>query len=255
MLLKRPEYQSNNNKNLLINYLALYMRILVVEDDGVLLDVLSKFLSDLGHIVTCISDLSEAEYILSIQIFDVILLDLNLPINKELPSIMGSGLDILKLLRKNNNLTPVLVLTARDRTEERIYGLNAGADDYIGKPVDLLEVEARLRAILRRSQKTSEIQQIGKLRLDSKQKKIFVNEIELQLPAREFEVLFELMTPPGKTVSKRDLVLKLSTSEDYLVDNAIESFISRIRKKIISSNVNIRTLRGLGYLLEERIHD
>jgi two-component system, OmpR family, response regulator len=77
----------------------------------------------------------------------------------------------------------------------------------------------------------------------------------LVLPAREFEVLFELMTPPGKTISKKDLALKLSNSQDYLVDNAIESFISRIRKKIIPSNVNIRTLRGLGYLLEEKNND
>jgi DNA-binding response OmpR family regulator len=231
------------------------MRILIVEDDSVLLNVLSKFLNDLGHIVTCVSDISESKYILSIQAFDVVLLDLNLPINKESPSIIGSGLDILKLIRKNNDLTPVLVLTARDRTEERIYGLNAGADDYIGKPVDLFEVEARLRAILRRSQKTNEQQQIGKLRLDRTQKKIFVSDTELILPAREFEVLFELMTPPGKTVSKRDLALKLSNSEDYLIDNAIETFISRIRKKIISSNVNIRTLRGLGYLLEEKDHE
>ena len=227
------------------------MRILIVEDDHVLLNVLSNFLSDLGNIVTCASDIARSEYLLSIQTFDVILLDLNLPLNDISPSAVGSGLDILRKLRKNNNLTPILVLTARDRTEERIYGLNAGADDYIGKPVDLFEVEARLRAILRRSQQTNEQQQIGKLRLDRTQKKIFIDDEQITLPAREFEVLFELMTPPGKTVSKKDLALKLSNSDEYLIDNAIESFISRIRKKIIKSNVNIRTLRGLGYLLEE----
>lgn len=227
------------------------MRILIVEDDQVLLNVLSNFLSDLGHIVTSASDIAGSEYVLSIQTFDVILLDLNLPLNNMSPLALGSGLDVLRKLRKNNNLTPILVLTARDRTEERIYGLNAGADDYIGKPVDLFEVEARLRAILRRSQQTNEQQQIGKLRLDRTQKKIFIDDVQITLPAREFEVLFELMTPPGKTVSKKDLALKLSNSDDYLIDNAIESFISRIRKKILKSNVNIRTLRGLGYLLEE----
>ena len=89
------------------------------------------------------------------------------------------------------------------------------------------------------------------MRLDRTQKKIFIDDEQITLPAREFEVLFELMTPPGKTVSKKDLALKLSNSDEYLIDNAIESFISRIRKKIIKSNVNIRTLRGLGYLLEE----
>ena len=227
------------------------MRILIVEDDHVLLNVLSNFLSDLGNIVTCASDIARSEYLLSIQTFDVILLDLNLPLNDISPSAVGSGLDILRKLRKNNNLSAILFLTARDRTEEIIYGLKAGADDYIGKPVDLFEVEARLRAILRRSQQTNEQQQIGKLRLDRTQKKIFIDDEQITLPAREFEVLFELMTPPGKTVSKKDLALKLSNSDEYLIDNAIESFISRIRKKIIKSNVNIRTLRGLGYLLEE----
>jgi DNA-binding response OmpR family regulator len=143
------------------------------------------------------------------------------------------------------------VLNGNKGPHRDITLLNAGADDYIGKPVDLFEVEARLRAILRRSQQTNEQQQIGKLRLDRTQKKIFIDDEQITLPAREFEVLFELMTPPGKTVSKKDLALKLSNSDEYLIDNAIESFISRIRKKIIKSNVNIRTLRGLGYLLEE----
>ena len=228
------------------------MRILIVEDDSILLNVLSKFLNDLGHIITCSTSIAESEYILSLQTFDVILLDINLPIDSQIPAFFGSGLDILRNLRKNNNFTPILVLTARDRTDERIYGLNLGADDYIGKPVDLLEVEARLRAILRRSQKTNEQQIIGKLRLDRTQKKIFIDDVELVLPAREFEVLYELMTPPGKTASKRDISLKLSSPEEYLAENAIESFISRIRKKIAASNVNIRTLRGLGYLLEEK---
>jgi DNA-binding response OmpR family regulator len=145
----------------------------------------------------------------------------------------------------------VLVLTARNRTEERIAGLDAGADDYLGKPIDLAELEARLRALARRTSKTNDIQKVGGLCLDRKQKRVFLNQTELIFPAREYEVLSQLMTPPGRTVSKKEMSIKLSDFDDVLGDNALETFISRLRKKIQGSGVSIRTLRGLGYLLEE----
>jgi DNA-binding response OmpR family regulator len=144
----------------------------------------------------------------------------------------------------------VLVLTARNRTDERIAGLDAGADDYLGKPFDLEEVEARLRAMGRRTMGAEDLEQVGRLVLNRKQRRIWLNETDLALPAREFEVLWELMTPPGRVVSKRVLSDKLSGFDEALGDNALEAFISRLRKKLVDSGASIRTLRGIGYLLE-----
>jgi DNA-binding response OmpR family regulator len=146
----------------------------------------------------------------------------------------------------------VLVLTARNRTDERIAGLDAGADDYLGKPFDLEEVEARLRALVRRTQGVDDEVQVGRLRLHRKLRRIFVGDADLALPAREFEVLCELMTPPGRAVSKRVLSDKLSGFDEALGDNALEAFISRLRKKLADSGAVIRTLRGIGYVLEEQ---
>jgi hypothetical protein len=145
----------------------------------------------------------------------------------------------------------VLVLTARNRTEERIAGLDAGADDYLGKPFELAEVEARLRALVRRSQGTQDQLEVGRLSLDRQARRFAMDGVFLDLPAREFEVLWELSTPPGRVVSKRVLSEKLSSFDELLADNALEAFISRLRKKLISSGANIRTLRGLGYVLEQ----
>jgi DNA-binding response OmpR family regulator len=179
-----------------------------------------------------------------------VLLDLNLPHSPHPRSGLGSGLGPLKAARARGDSTPVLVLTARNRTDERIAGLNAGADDYIGKPFDLAEVEARLRAIVRRTQGTQDQVQVSGLSLDRQNRRFAVHGQPLELPAREFEVLWELITPAGRVVSKSDLAEKLSELEDYLGDNALEAFISRLRKKLAASGVRIRTLRGLGYMLE-----
>jgi DNA-binding response OmpR family regulator len=143
------------------------------------------------------------------------------------------------------------VLTARGRLEERIAGLDAGADDYMGKPFDLAEVEARLRALVRRAQGTDDQVTLGLLLLDRKVRRFFLDSQPWDLPAREFEVLWELMTPPGRVVSKRVLSDKLSETDEALGDNALEAFISRLRKKLLGSGVGIRTLRGIGYVLEE----
>ena len=164
---------------------------------------------------------------------------------------MGSGLTWLRELRAQGVRTPVMVLTARNRTDERIAGLDAGADDYVGKPFDLVEVEARLRALVRRSQGTDDQTQLGQLVLDRKGRRVLVGGEELVLPARELEVLWELMTPPGRTLSKKDLSNKLSDFDGALADNALEAFISRLRKKLAQSGASIRTLRGIGYLMEE----
>ena len=227
------------------------MRILLIEDDAVLQAVMLRSLTDAGHRVDAATHLEEAAHFWQVQPYDVVLLDLNLPLNGQANAAQGSGLSLLRSARARGDRTPVLVLTARNRTDERIAGLDAGADDYLGKPFDLAEIEARLRALARRAIGADDIVQVGRLVLQRKNRRILVEDQDLALPAREFEVLWELMSPPGRTVSKRELSDKLSTFEDALADNALEAFISRLRKKLSDSGATIRTLRGIGYLLEE----
>ena len=227
------------------------MRILLIEDDAVLQAVMLRSLSDAGHRVDAASHLEEGAHFWKVQGYDAVLLDLNLPINGLPHAAQGSGLQLLREARARGDRTPVLVLTARNRTDERIAGLDAGADDYLGKPFDLEEVEARLRALVRRTQGADDVVRVGRLELQRKNRRILVDDADLALPAREFEVLWELMTPPGRAVSKRVLSDKLSSFDEALGDNALEAFISRLRKKLTDSGATIRTLRGIGYLLED----
>jgi len=226
------------------------MRILLVEDDVVLRDVMLRSLGDAGHRIDVATNVEDADHLWRVQPFDAVLLDLNLPASGSATSGLASGLAALRQARGRGDRTPVLVLTARDRTEERIAGLDAGADDYLGKPFDLAEVEARLRALVRRAQGTEDIVTLGRLKLDRKARRFSDGTTPLDLPAREFEVLWELMSPPGRAVSKRTLSDKLSGFDEALGDNALEAFISRLRKKLAGSGAGIRTLRGIGYLLE-----
>jgi DNA-binding response OmpR family regulator len=227
------------------------LRILLIEDDAVLQTVMLRSLSDAGHRVDAASHLEEGAHFWQVQRYDAVLLDLNLPLSGRPHAPQGSGLQLLREARARGDRTPVLVLTARNRTEERIAGLDAGADDYLGKPFDLEEVEARLRALVRRTQGVDDEVQVGRLRLHRQHHRVFLDGADLALPAREFEVLCELMSPPGRAVSKRVLSDKLSGFDASLGDNALEAFISRLRKKLLDSGAIIRTLRGIGYVLEE----
>ena len=218
------------------------MRFLIVEDDTVLRRVMQDSLGQAGHRVDVAANAAEARHLWRVQPFDAVLLDLNLP--------DGNGLAVLRDARGRGDRTPVLVLTARNRTEERIAGLDAGADDYLGKPFELAEVEARLRALVRRAQGAEDRVELGGLLLERHARRLFVHGDELELPAREFEVLLELLSPPGRVVSKRKLSDKLSSFDEALGDNALEAFISRLRRKLHGSGATIRTLRGLGYLVE-----
>ena len=227
------------------------VRILLIEDDAVLQTVMLRSLSDAGHRVDAAGHLEDAAHFWQVQSYDAVLLDLNLPLNGHAHAAQGSGLQLLRDARRRGDRTPVMVLTARNRTDERIAGLDAGADDYLGKPFDLEEVEARLRALVRRTQGADDVVRVGRLELQRKNRRILVDDADLALPAREFEVLWELMTPPGRAVSKRVLSDKLSSFDEALGDNALEAFISRLRKKLTDSGATIRTLRGIGYLLED----
>lgn len=218
------------------------MRILLIEDDPALHEVMTRSLQSFGHRVEGATSVAKAQHWWRVQPFDAVLLDLNLP--------DGSGLIALREARSRGDKTPVIVLTARNRTEERIAGLDAGADDYVGKPFEMAEVEARLRALVRRSSSADDVVMVGRLRLDRRERRIYCNDLDWPLPAREFEVLVELMSPVGRVVSKRMLSEKLSDTDEALGDNALESFISRLRKRMLGTEASILTVRGLGYRVQ-----
>lgn len=227
------------------------MRILLIEDDATLRHVMCQKLEDTGNRVDTAGDLATADHLWAVQTFDGVLLDLNLPASDRPNAPMVSGLSLLQKMRAKGDRTPVLILSARNRTEERIAGLDAGADDYLGKPFELNEVEARLRAVLRRSQGADDLTQVGQLKLNRLHRRFTCADEALQLPAREFEVLWELMSPPGRVINKRNLSDKMSSFDESLGDNALETFISRLRRKLEGTGAVIRTLRGIGYVLEE----
>ena len=213
------------------------MRLLLVEDDPVLSRTMAQGLENAGHRVELAHTVEEAQHWWAVQAFDAVLLDLNLP----------------HAARARGDRTPVLVLSARDSTEERIAGLDAGADDYLGKPYELKEVQARLRALLRRASGTADSVTVGQLVLDRQARRVSVAGQPLELPAREFDLLWELMTPPGRVLSKGDLSSRLSDGSEVVGENALEASFSRLRRKIAGSGAAIRTLRGLGYVLEDDV--
>lgn len=219
------------------------MRILLVEDDPVLAASLKQGLQQMGFAVESSQDGNEADAILSLRNFDLVVLDLGLP---GMP-----GMDVLKRLRKRGATTPVLVLTARDALQDRVAGLRAGADDYVLKPFEFEELEARLHALLRRTQsERTGYLEAGDLRLDKRSRQAFFQNQPLMLSAREVDVLELLMNRHGRVVSKDQLTRHLTGLEDEIGLNAVEVYVHRLRKKLEPLGVSVRTLRGIGYLLE-----
>ncbi|HYL18789.1 MAG TPA: response regulator transcription factor [Burkholderiales bacterium] len=223
------------------------MRILVVEDDPVLSDGLSRSLRHAGYAVDTAQDGKLADDLLSVHSFDLVVLDLGLP---------GlDGLEVLRRLRRRPSSTPVLILTARDEVEDRVGGLDLGADDYMVKPFNLAEFEARVRALVRRAQSatTARITH-GALTLDTAARRAFVGSDALELSAREVSLLEALLLSAGRVVSKDQLADRLYGVSDEVGPNAIEVFVHRLRRKIEPAGVVIRTIRGLGYLVEKPSH-
>jgi len=224
------------------------MNILLIEDDEVLADGLTHTLSNTGYCITGATTGAYAEHLLAAQGFDLIILDLGLP--------DMDGLQLLRKLRNQKQSLPILILTARDDMNDRIDGVSQGADDYMTKPFELRELEARLHALIRRCYGGfNHIIQLGKLQLDSNNQQIQANGEPLSLSARETAVLEVLMMQKGKVISKDKIAKHLSLHGDALADNAIEVYIHRIRKRIEPYGVGIRTFRGLGYLLENKIDE
>jgi two-component system OmpR family response regulator len=221
------------------------MRILLVEDDPVLGDGLSRSLRYAGYAVEIAQDGKLADDLLSVHSFDLVVLDLGLP-----------GLDGLEVLRRlRPSSAPVLILTARDEVEDRVAGLDLGADDYMVKPFKLAEFEARVRALVRRVQSaTTACITHGALTLDTAGRRAFVGTDALELSAREVSLLEALLLSAGRVLSKDQLTDRLYGIKDEVGPNAIEVFVHRLRRKLESAGVVIRTIRGLGYLVEKPRH-
>lgn len=218
------------------------MRILLVEDDKLLADALSRALVQSAHAVDIVSTGEEADHALSLGIYDLAILDIGLP---------GlSGLDVLRRLRSRRSTMPVLMLTAFDILQDRVRGLDLGADDYLAKPFDLPELEARVRALLRRGSNSTPCLEHGLLRFDTVGRRVYYDKRPLDLSPRELAMLELLLMRAGRVVSKEQLVNHLYGWGDEVGDNAIEVNVYRLRKKLEPLGCEIRTVRGMGYLMD-----
>lgn len=221
------------------------MRILLIEDTPDLAEAIVERLQADGHVLDWLDNGTQVVAMLAYQDYALVILDLGLP---------GlDGMQVLRRLRAQHNKTPVLVLTARSGIDDRVDALDLGADDYLVKPVNLRELSARCRALIRRNLgETSSIVQYGNLRFDRRAAKVFIGEAALDLPRRELNILDLLLSHQGQVLSKgqiADQLCSFADTEELPSDNAIELYIGRLRKKLAGSGVRIKTLRGIGYLL------
>lgn len=218
------------------------MRILIIEDSVDIAEAIEAKLTRAGHHVTLASDGVSGEELAIHGGFDVVVLDINLP--------GRSGFEVMAHMRDQSSPTPVLVITARNQLDDKISLLDLGADDYIVKPFDLGELEARLRAVTRRHNGLAKsVIRIGLLEVDLSSRAAKVDGRPLELGRREFEVLEVLASNVGNTVGKERLYLKLFGHDDVGTPNAVELLVSRVRKKLEAVDVEIVTHRGAGYML------
>ena len=220
------------------------MRILIVEDDDVLGSGLMRILQAEGYAVDLMPRGEQAVLAAGRERFDLVILDVGLP---------GiDGFEVLRRLRGDAQRMPVLVLTARDTVDDRVHGLDLGADDYMAKPFAMPELVARVRALIRRSQAQSGPRVVhGPLALDTVARRAFLRGAPLDLAAREWAVLEVLLARVERIVSKESIIQAVASWGDELSPNAIEVYVSRLRAKLEPAGVRIRTVRGFGYMLEE----
>ena len=224
------------------------MRILIAEDDAILADGLQRALRQSGYAVDWVGDGVEADAAVDANEFDLLILDLGLP--------RRSGLEVLKRLRAKDSHLPVLILTALDGVNDRVRGLDLGADDYLAKPFELAELEARVRALTRRGMSGgTTLVKHGALSFDQVGRMARLNGEPLELSARELSLLEIFLQRTGRLVSKDQLVDHLCEWGEEVSANAIEVYVHRLRKKLENGGVRIVTVRGLGYSLEKPAGD
>ncbi|AIL61059.1 response regulator [Pseudomonas alkylphenolica] len=218
------------------------MRLLLIEDDVALGEGIHQALGREGYTVDWLQDGSSALHSLLSETFDLAVLDLGLP--------RLDGLEVLRRLRQSGSALPVLILTARDATEDRIAGLDAGADDYLVKPFDLNELKARLRALLRRcAGRASALIQHAGITLDPGNQQVTYNGRLVSLTPKEYQLLHELLSPPGRVMTRERLTQLLYGWNEEAESNTLEVHIHHLRKKF--STDLIRTIRGVGYRVEQ----
>ena len=218
------------------------MRVLVVEDDALLTEGLIRVLTRAGHVVEHAATGKAADQLLTAASFDLLVLDIGLP--------DIDGFEVLRRLRARRATTSVLVLTARDAVEDRVHGLDLGADDYLTKPFSVTELEARVRALLRRSVAPPACWSVAGLVVDVAAKRVRVHDKPVELTPREWALLELFLARPNRVLSKDQIAESLFAIEEGLSPNAIEVYVSRLRTKIESAGVHIRTVRGFGYMWE-----
>jgi len=219
------------------------VRILVVEDDALLAEGLTSVLTRAGHVVEHATTGRHADILLVDEQFDLVVLDIGLP--------DIDGFEVLRRLRQRHSATNVLVLTARDAVEDRVHGLDLGANDYLTKPFSVNEFEARVRALLRRGAAPAAAWSVAGMTVDAAAKRIRVDGRPVDLTPREWALLELFLTHPGRVLSKDQIAESLFTFDEQLSSNAIEVHVSRLRTKIQAAGAHIRTVRGFGYLWED----
>lgn len=229
-----------------LDHLAKFMRILLAEDDEFIARGLLLALEESGYFLDHVRSGSDADVAIATDVYDLLVLDLGLPVL--------DGLEVLKRLRSRQQTVPVLILTARDGIQDRVQGLDLGGNDYITKPFDLSELEARIRSLLRKQywNNNTEITH-GSIVFDTASRRVRVNGEPIELSARELALLEIMLQRRGRVVTKRQLADHLSNWESALTDNAIEILMHRLRKKLETSGFEVRTIRGLGYLVEKAV--
>lgn len=222
------------------------MRILLVEDNERLAELVCQGLRSGGFAVDSFATVEDADLALASVSYDAAILDIGLP--------DGDGLDLLKRARQRGQALPVLLLTARDGVDDRVRGLNGGADDYLVKPFAMEELLARIRALLRRPGAALGVQlSCGRLNMDTSAREVRVGDTVMSIPRRESELLEQLLRRAGRVVPKRALEEGLYGFDDDVSSNTVEVLLSRLRKRLTQggAGVTIHTLRGVGYMLAE----
>ena len=216
------------------------MRITLVEDNVSLAKGITYRLEDAGHAVDTLHNGSEAEVYLKDDAADLVILDINLP--------GTNGLSLLSQMRQRGDMRPVILLTARADTQDRVTGLDAGADDYLIKPFEMAELEARVRALLRRRAiPQQKLHDFGALRFDPAARQLFNGEVEIDLPRREMSVFECLLAADGRTVSKHAVLDHVYGIGADVEETVVEVYVSRLRSRLKQHGITIRTRRGIGY--------